>query len=428
MDYTEAIEYLFPLVRYGTKLGLDNIEELLSKIGNPHRPLRVIHVVGSKGKGSVCAFISSILREAGYKVGTFTSPHLVDFIERIRVNWEPIPQHDVVRFTGELKQVAEEMTKESIIKSPTFFEMTTAMAFKYFEERSVDFVVMEAGMGGRFDSTNVADPILAVITHISMEHAEHLGRSLNRIAKDKAGIIKEGIPVILAEESRIVRERCEEKGCQLTVLGRDIEFGRDTYDLSGQNFWVQDGERRSFHIDLLGNYQVENAALAYAASLRLRDLGHEISDGSIERGLGKVKWPARMQVLQYGPFVVVDTTHDVSGSGKLVESLDELFEFDKATLVFGALEDKDVNHMASILGPFFDRIIATEAQYRKALPVADVEKAFQEHSEKVESEPTVSMAIQKALAGAGEKNLICITGSIFTASEAFDYFGKSFDD
>lgn len=428
MDYTEAIEYLFPQVRYGTKLGLDNMEEMLSKIGNPHRSLKVIHVAGSKGKGSVCAFISSILREAGYKVGMFTSPHLVDFTERIRVNWEPIPQNDVIRFTSELKQVADEMSKESIIKSPTFFEMTTAMAFKYFEERSVDFVVMEAGMGGRLDSTNVVDPILTVITHISMEHTEHLGKSLKRITKDKAGIIKEGVPVILAEESEIIRERCEDKGCQLTALGKDIQFGRESFDLSGQDFWVQDGEKRVYHIDLLGNYQVENAALAYSVALKLRELGHKVSDGSIERGFGKVKWPARMQVLQYGPFVVVDTTHDVSGSGKLVESLDELFEFDKSTLIFGALEDKDVTRIASIFGPFFDRIIATEAQYRKALPVANVEKAFNEFAENVEAEPSVSAAIQKALSGAGENDLVCITGSIFTASEAFDYFGKSFDD
>ncbi len=428
MNYEKAIEYLFPLVRYGTKLGLDNMEELLSRIGNPHQSLKVIHVAGSKGKGSVCAFVSSVLRESGYNVGTFTSPHLVDFTERIRVNWEPIPQNDVVRFTSELKQVADGMAEESIIKSPTFFEMTTAMAFKYFEERNVDFVVMEAGMGGRYDSTNVVNPILAVITHISMEHTEHLGRSLDRIAKDKAGIIKDGVPVVLAEESQIIRKRCEKKGCQLTVLGNDIQFGRESFDLSGQNFWVQDGGRHKYHIDLLGNYQVENAALAYAVALRTRDMGHEITNGSIERGLGKVRWPARMQVLQHGPFVVVDTTHDVSGSGKLVESLGELFEFDKATLVFGALEDKDVDHMASILAPFFDRVIATESQYRKALPVADVEKAFAEHSENIEMEPTVSMAIQKALGGAGEKDLICITGSIFTASEAFDYFGKSFDD
>ncbi len=428
MNYGQAIEYLFPLVRYGTKLGLDNMEELLSKIGNPHRTLKVIHVAGSKGKGSVCAFISSILREAGYKVGTFTSPHLVDFTERIRVDWKPIPQNDVVRFTIELKQVADEMAEESIIKSPTFFEMTTAMAFKYFEESNVDFAVMEAGMGGRVDSTNVVNPILAVITHISTEHTEHLGKSIKRISRDKAGIIKKGVPVVLAEESEIIRKRCEQSGCQLTVLGEDLEFGRESYDLSGQDFWVQNEGKKIYHIGLLGNYQVENAAMAYVAALRLRDLGYEISDGSIEMGLGKVRWPARMQVLQYKPFVVVDTTHDVSGSGKLVESLDELFEFDKSTLVFGVLEDKDINHMASILGPFFDRIIATEAQYRKALPVADVEKVFKEHSENVDTEPTVSMAIQKALAGAGDKDLVCITGSIFTASEAFDYFGKSFDD
>lgn len=428
MDYAEAIEYLFPLVRYGTKLGLDNMEELLFRIGNPHRSLKVIHVAGSKGKGSVSAFISSILREAGYKVGTFTSPHLVDFTERIRVNWEPIPQNDVVRFTTELKQIADEMAEESLIKSPSFFEMTTTMAFKYFEERNVDFVVMEAGMGGRYDSTNVVNPILSVITHISMEHTEHLGRSLSRITKDKAGIIKQGVPVIVAQESEIIGRICEEKGCQLTVLEKDVGLGRVTYDLSGQNFWVENGGRHEYHIDLLGNYQVENAALAYAAALKLKELGHEISDGSIERGLGKVKWPARMQLVQYKPHVIVDTTHDVSGAGKLVESLDELFELDKSTLVFGALEDKDVKHMASILAPFFGRIIATEAQYRKALPVADVESAFREHSDNVETEPIVSAAIKKALTGAGEKDLIVITGSIFTASEAFDYFGKSFDD
>jgi len=374
VNYEEALEYLFPLVRYGTKLGLDNMTELLHRIGDPHRSLKVIHVAGSKGKGSVCAFISSILKEAGYKVGTFTSPHLVD-------------------------------------------------------ARAVSvFAVVEAGMGGRYDSTNVVRPLVAVITHLSLEHSEHLGRSLNRIAKDKAGTIKEGVPVILAEESEPIRERCNEKGCDLTVLGKDIEFGRDSFDLSGQDFWVQNGGRHSCHINMLGNYQVQNAALAYAVAIKLKELGHEISDGSIERGFGNAKWPGRMHVLQLEPSVVVDTTHDVDGSKGLVESLKESFTFDNAILVFGALEDKEVSEMASILGPFFDTVIATESQYRKALPVDLVKKAFKDNAKNVETETIVSTAIEKALSEAGKNDLICITGSIFTASEAFAYFGKSFDD
>jgi dihydrofolate synthase/folylpolyglutamate synthase len=428
MNYEESLEYLFPLVRHGTKLGLENITELLSKLGDPHRSLKCVHVAGSKGKGSVCAFISSILREAGYKVGTFTSPHLVDFSERIRVNWEPIPKEEVVRLVSELKPVADKMTASSRVKSPSFFEMTAAMAFKYFEERGVDLAVVEAGMGGRFDATNIVQPILAVITHLSTEHSEHLGRSLNRIAKDKAGIIKEKVPVVLSEGSEVIEEYCKRKDCDLTVLGRDINFGRESYNLGGQDFWVENGERKNFHIDLLGKYQIQNAATAFAAIGALKPLGYDVSNEKIREGFEKTTWPARLHFLQKDPIVVVDSTHDVDGSKNLIESLKELFEFNDVVLVFGALEDKDVGNMASVLGPFSDSVIATQADYKKALPAGVVEKEFRKHVEDVQTITPIREAVDAALQKANENDLVCITGSIFTASEAFAYFGKSVED
>ncbi|TET91967.1 MAG: bifunctional folylpolyglutamate synthase/dihydrofolate synthase [Methanomassiliicoccales archaeon] len=428
MNYEEALNYLFPLVRHGTKLSLDNMTELLSHLGNPHHSLKFIHVAGSKGKGSVCACISSILKEAGYKVGTFTSPHLIDFTERIRVNWEPIPRDDVVRSVSELKPIAEKMTADSRLKSPSFFEMCVAMAFKYFDEREVDFAVIEAGMGGRYDSTNVIQPVLSVITHLSMEHSEHLGRSLNRIAKDKAGIIKEGVPVVLSEESEIIESICQAKNCDLTVLGRDIEYGRESFDLRGQDFWVMNGERKQFHINLLGNYQVQNAATSYAAIQKLKSFGYEISDEHVREGFVKANWPGRMHVLQKEPVVVVDSTHDVDGAKRLIESLEELLEFEKVVLVFGVLEDKDVQGMAEILAPFSSLVITTQAQYKKALPAEVVEREFKKRANNVQTGTTVREAIDLALAKAGKKDLVCITGSIFTASEAFIYFGKSLED
>lgn len=428
MDYEDALEYLFPLVRHGTKLGLENITELLSKIGNPHHSLKCVHVAGSKGKGSVCAFISSILKEAGYTVGTFTSPHLVDFTERIRVNWEPIPKEEVVRLVSELKPVADEMAASSRIKSPSFFEMTTAMAFKYFEERRVDLAVVEAGMGGRYDATNVVQPILAIITHLTTEHGEHLGRTLKRIAKDKAGIIKEKVPVVLSETSDVIEGHCKKKDCDLTVLGREINFGRESFDLAGQDFWVENGERKHFHISLLGEYQVQNAATAFATIEALKSSGCDVSDEGIKEGFEKANWPARLHFLQRDPIVVVDSTHDVDGSRNLIESLKELFEFNDVVLVFAALEDKDVENMASVLGPFSDSVIATQADYKKALPAGAVEKEFRKHVKDVQMITPIRKAVDAALQKANKNDLVCITGSIFTASEAFAYFGKSVED
>jgi dihydrofolate synthase/folylpolyglutamate synthase len=329
MDYKEALDYLYPLVRPGTKLGLENEIELLSKIGDPHKTLKFIHIAGSKGKGSVAAFISTILKDAGYKVGTFTSPHLMDFTERIRVDWEPISEEDVVRLVSELRPIADKMSSESITKSPSFFEMVTAMAFKYFHERGVDFAVVEAGMGGRFDSTNVITPVLSVFTHLSLEHSEHLGRSLTRIAKDKAGIVKEGVSVVMAEPSEIIEQVCQEKSCDFIILGEHIRFGRDSFDASGQDFWIEDNNRGSFHINLLGNYQVQNAATAYAAAIKLRELGYEVSDDAFENGFQNARWPGRLHIIQNNPLVVVDSTHDYDGATKLVESLEELFTYDR---------------------------------------------------------------------------------------------------
>ncbi len=428
MDYKGALDYLYPLVRHGTKLGLENEIDLLSGIGNPHASLKFIHIAGSKGKGSVAAFISSILKKAGYKVGTFTSPHLIDFTERIRIDWKQIPKEDVVRLVSELKPIADRMSDESITKSPSFFEMVTAMAFKYFEEKEVDFAVIETGMGGRYDSTNVIKPVLSIVTHLSMEHSEHLGRSLTRIAKDKAGIVKDGVPVIMSEPSDVIEQVCKEKGCDLTVLGEHLSFGRDSFDTSGQNFWVENGDRKNFHINLLGNYHVQNATTAYAAVEKLRELGYEISDGAMKNGFQNTRWPGRLHIIQKEPIVVVDSTHDSDGATRLVESLKELFAYDRVVTVFAALEDKDVERMACVLGPFSSQVICTQVDYHKAFPASSVERAFKDHNENVITIPSVKEALDLALQEADYSDLICVTGSIFTASEAFAYFGKSADD
>ncbi len=428
MDYKGALDYLYPLVRRGTKLGLENEIELLSGIGNPHASLKFIHIAGSKGKGSVATFISAILKEAGYKVGTFTSPHLIDFTERIRIDWKQIPKEDVVRLVSELKPIADRMSAESITKSPSFFEMATAMAFKYFEEKKVDLAVMEVGMGGRYDSTNVIKPVLSVFTHLSMEHSEHLGRSLARIAKDKAGIVKDGVPVIMSERSDVIERVCKEKECDMTILGEHLSYGRDSFDTTGQDFWVENGDRRNFHINLLGNYQVQNAATAYAAVEKLRELGYEISDKAMKNGFQNTRWPGRLHIIQKEPIVVVDSTHDFDGATRLIESLEELFSYDKIVTVFAALEDKDVERMASVLGPFSSRVICTQVDYHKALPASSVERAFKNHNEDVIAILSVKEALDLALQEANDSDLICVTGSIFTASEAFAYFGKSAED
>ncbi|OGS50390.1 MAG: hypothetical protein A3K65_00845, partial [Euryarchaeota archaeon RBG_16_68_12] len=326
MDYDAILQELYRLERFGIKLGLDTITELLGYMGNPQNRFKTVHVTGTNGKGSVCAFVASVLRKAGYRVGLYTSPHLVRFNERIVVDGREIPDEDVARIYAEMKPAIERTSGGSKVKQPTFFEVTTAMAFHYFAERKIDVGVIEVGMGGRMDATNVIRPLVAVLTRIGLEHTEHLGKTVDRIAREKAGIIKPGCRVVTVDQPTlpIIEAQAHALGCPVTVVGRDVRVERLSFDRTGQRLRVSDGGAVELEIPLLGSYQPENAAIGYAAVRDASKMGLTISDAAIVAGFKDTVWPGRLQIVRTGPAVVVDGTHNAPGVPALAASLREL--------------------------------------------------------------------------------------------------------
>src|SRR6267143_2029746 len=272
MDYQTTLEHLYRLERFGIKLGLENVRQLLSLLGDPHRGLRAVHVTGTNGKGSVCAYVAAALRATGYRVGLYTSPHLIRFNERIRVDGEPIADDDVLRLWSGMQPAIHAMTAHRAVDHPTFFEVTTAMAFQYFRERGVDIAVLEVGMGGRMDATNVVDGLVSVVTRVDLEHTEHLGKTVDRIAREKAGIIKPSSRAVTVTQEAlpVIEARCREVHAPLSVLGRDVRAERTSFDLRGQEVRIRGpfGEI-DVRTPLLGAFQVEHVAVAVAALTEL---------------------------------------------------------------------------------------------------------------------------------------------------------------
>ncbi|MCJ2556790.1 MAG: bifunctional folylpolyglutamate synthase/dihydrofolate synthase [Candidatus Thermoplasmatota archaeon] len=421
-EYDEALRWLFKLQRFGVKLGLDNVRELLSHLGDPHEKFRSVHVAGTNGKGSVCTFLSSALKEAGYKVGMYTSPHVVRYNERMQINGEEISNERVMEYVDKIRPIAERMGEDPT-KHPTFFELTTAMGFSYFADENVDIAVVEVGMGGRLDATNVITPQVSVITHLALEHTEHLGKTLERIAKEKAGIIKPGVRVVSAEENPVVRKTCEERGCELTVVDEEYAYERISFDTSGQKLWVGKPSRE-FEIPLLGSYQLQNAATAYAVLDVLRKGEHDVPAEAIRRGFANAKWPARLEVVLKNPTVIIDSSHNPDGLRNLKDALLETTKNDHITFVVGVMSDKDVSSMLEAIAPVAGRIICTKPDYWRAMEPEEIAREAAKSVDEVEVAPNVPEAIERAVSLSDENDVICITGSIFMAGDATQYFNE----
>ncbi len=425
MDVQAALAQLYGLERFGIKLGLANIRQLLALVGDPQAGLPAVHVTGTNGKGSVCAYIASVLRKAGYRTGLYTSPHLVRFNERIRVDGVPISDEDLLRLWEGLQPAMRAMDGERAVNRPTFFEVTTAMAFEYFRERKVDVASIEVGMGGRFDATNVIDGRVAVVARVGLEHTEHLGRTVDRIAREKAGIIKPTSRAVTVDQEAlpVIRERCRDLEVPLTVVGRDVTAERLSQDLSGQRVRV----RGSFgelvvRTPLLGSFQVENVGLAVAALTEFRKAGFAVPDAAIAEGIAATEWPARLQVVRREPLVLVDGAHNGPAAVALASAYSELFPRRKCILVTGILADKDLASIASSLGPLAARVVACHPKSHRAYHAEEVASAFRPFAP-VEVVPDVAQAVDRGLALARADDLVLITGSIYTAGEAFEHLG-----
>jgi len=421
LSYTKAIDYLYNLKWHGIKLGLENIQRLMAALEDPHERFRSVHIAGTNGKGSTASAIAAVLQAAGYRIGLYTSPHLIDFTERIRVNGEPIAPDRVARLTERIRIAAGEIPV-------TFFEFTTAMAFLHFAESSVDLAVAEVGLGGRFDATNVLTPLVSVITNIDFDHQAFLGNMLEKIAFEKAGIVKPGVPVVTAtdrpEAMNVIQAVCREQGAPLYRVGAEIRAEGP----STQQFRYQ-GIRQSYpdlNFALLGKHQLMNAACAMAALELLELQGLPVGEASMRHGLKTVRWEGRMEIIHTTPSgaaVLLDGAHNPAGARVLRAFLEENRPSRPARLilVLGILGDKDIDGILTELAPLADEVVVTRPDYDRAAPAADLKRRLDSLSVRSSIREPVEEAVRYAQTVATAADLICVTGSLYTIGEARSY-------
>ncbi|MBI2869324.1 MAG: bifunctional folylpolyglutamate synthase/dihydrofolate synthase [Chloroflexi bacterium] len=432
MDYQTAVDYILKfadferLPRSGVVFDLKRIEKLLERLGHPERAAKTVHVTGTKGKGSTSAMIASILSQAGYRTGLYTSPHLLDMRERVRINGAPISREAVAAIIEAIQPEIEYVNRLGNLGELTTFELLTALAFVYFRQAGADYQVMEVGLGGRLDATNVVTPEVSVITSISYDHMDVLGDTIAKIAAEKAGIIKPGRPVVCApqlpEAMAVVERTCRERGSRLTRIGRDVTWERRDFDEAGQSFDLKivAGEYRVLRIPLLGTFQLDNAAAAAAAVGVLRELGANIPRGALAEGLARVSWPGRLQVLRQRPWLVIDGAHNAYSCAKLMEALREYFRFARLVLIFGASADKHVAGMAAELAPRADAVIVTSSRHPRATRTGLLVGEFRQRGKAPLVAGDVAAALAMALSEAGPDDLICACGSIFLVAEVME--------
>jgi dihydrofolate synthase / folylpolyglutamate synthase len=419
--YQESIDYLFGLQKYGIKFGLNCTEKILTRMGNPHHSLRCIHIAGTNGKGSTAAMLSSMLKQQGLRVGLYTSPHLVRFTERFRIDDVEVSPERILEVFGRVRQVIDDA------EPPTFFEVVTTMAFQYFAEEKVDWAIIEAGMGGRLDATNVMRPQVSVITNVSFDHEEFLGKTLRAIAREKAGIIKHWVPLVTGAQQPLVqailKAACLRRDAPIYRLGKDFRTKRN---VDGSIRY--EGLRRRFpslDLNLAGGHQFHNAALAIA-TLEVLENNRvlNINPAAIQEGLLQVHWPARLEILQESPLIVLDGAHNPQGAECLRDALKQLFPKRRLHLVVGIMADKDLRGILSRLLPRAETVIFTQPKYARAANPEALRRLARPYLQRlyVISDPESAIQQAKSLAASGD--VICITGSLYFAGEVKELFGE----
>ncbi|MEM4258988.1 MAG: folylpolyglutamate synthase/dihydrofolate synthase family protein [Candidatus Thermoplasmatota archaeon] len=424
MDSNEALSWLESYTQYGWKFGLDRINILCELLGNPQNDLACIHVGGTNGKGSVCRYLTSILHHAGYTVGTYLSPHLERFNERILINNTEISSEELTQLIIKIKPCVELMKRQN--KTPTFFEIVTALAFCYFQEKHVDYVVLEVGLGGRYDATNIAVPLVSVITNISLEHTNILGNSLESIAFEKAGIIKDNVPVVTASDRKareVIELVAREKKAPL-ILVHDTQWKRLSSALNNQEFFIH-GTLKDYVVrtSLLGEYQGENIALAIHAVEQLQLKGVYLSDNDVIQGISQAVHPGRMEIFSSEPLIVLEGAHNPMGMEMLRKTLQQDFRYENLIVVLGILKDKDIDMMIQSIVPLADLVVLTKSNNPRASEPEHIREKIlgKGFNKTIHSTENIPSAIDYALQHAGKKDLICITGSLFTVGEARTY-------
>jgi len=438
LNYSQAEEYLNSFVNYEQIPGISyaqpgyslrHVEELLNRMGNPQLAARTVHIAGTKGKGSVAAMIAQVLSDSGYKTGLYTSPHLHTLRERISVDGSLISEADFAAAMAEIKPFIESMKQDATFRQLTYFEALTALTFAYFKKKRVDFQVLEVGLGGRLDATNVASPVVCIITPISLDHTQILGNSLEEIAREKAGIIKSGCWVVISpqpeEAASVISDICRGKEAKVVQVGKDITWHKTGGDLSHQSLVIE-GRTSKYQVSipLLGDFQLENAAAAVATLEILASAGFAISAADITQGLARLKWPGRFHILQQNPTVLVDGAHNVASMRRLVSNIKSCFSYKRIFLVFGTSCDKDIPGIINELVDLSPQVIVTQTAHSRAAPLATLAAEFSKRGIEPEIRETVAEAISRALSLADRADIICVTGSLFVVAEALDYFSS----
>ena len=400
------------------RFGLKAISELLSRLGNPQNSYKTILIAGTNGKGSTAAMIASILCSAGYKVGLYTSPHLVDVRERIVINGKKIPLKEFNRTIADVKDKKEQPV--------TYFEFLTAVAFVYFQRQKVDIAVLEVGLGGRLDATNVCKPLVSVITNISLDHMDYLGNTLDSIAREKAGIIKQkGICITAAKQNKVLevlKNVCLRRRAKLYCLNSDIKIKKQKDGFL--NYQGLYRNLKNLKIPLQGDHQLSNAALALAAIELCEKKGFSIADTAIYAGLKNTHWEARLEVLQNQPLFLLDGAHNPAGISVVCRTLKKDFSYRRLILIFGALADKNYRRMLQKIIPLASTIILTQLKTKRAVPVNDIMETVKKMGYPAIVTDNVKQAIERAQALAKKQDLICATGSFYLAGEIKQAFLK----
>ena len=422
MTYEEALSYIHSICWKGSKLGLDRTRELLGKLDDPQKELKFIHIAGTNGKGSTAAMLSSILEEAGYRVGLYTSPFINRFNERMQVNHQPIPDEELAALTEYVRPHADAMAD-----SPTEFELITALAMVWFARQKCDIVVLEVGMGGELDSTNIIDvPEAAVIAAMGMDHVKELGPTMADIARAKAGIIKEGGRVVSyggnPEADEVIAAVCRARKASL----RQPDFSAivpGDFGLEGQTFSYKGW--RGLRIPLVGAYQMNNAAVVLETVEVLRQRGWNISDEAVRQGLADTRWPARFEVLRRDPVFIVDGGHNPHGIRATAESLRRLFPGRKITFVTGVMADKDVEHILGLIVPLADQFFTVRPDNPRAMDAGELARRIEAMGAKATACASVRDGVDRAIQAEGPHGVACALGSLYMSGEVRSCFGKN---
>ena len=427
MNYKESMCFISSTYRFGIKLGLDNISELLFKLGNPGKKIKTLHIAGTNGKGSTSSFLSTILIEAGYKVGLYTSPFLENFNERIRIQNIPVSDEKIAKATTKVKEAIDKMMEEGF-SCPSEFEIVTAVGFVIFEEEKVDYLVLEVGMGGSFDATNVCTPIVSIITHIAMDHMQYLGETLGEIAFEKAGIIKKEITVVISPQEKEAKDvlKAVAKEKEAEIFSVPSNYLNIESPILGEKFSCDTfKELGTIEISLTGRHQIRNALTAVTAIMALRNNNLlKITNEEVKKGLHKTEWAGRFEIVSKKPFVILDGAHNEDGWQVFRDTVERKLSGKKKTLVLGILKDKEVDKALDILLPLAESVITIRPDNERAMSAKELCNKILERGVRSRAansiEETLSLALKE------NADVILYVGSLYMIGAARTMLGKKF--